>query len=363
MNSAKPATGHCMRREIAEQPAVIAATMEGRLEDGRVKMRPGELDAVRMRTINRVVLLGMGSSLNAGTLGALYVERLARQPAVAVDASEFVVNSRIIDAHTLTVCITQSGESSDTLNAMAAAREQGACVVAVVANERSSASRLADHVLLINSGREQAVPATKTVSSTAVTLLQLAAWLGDIRGELPAEQHTELVNNLNQLPAKFEAALNLNSGVEGVAERLAHGHRSLYLASGFQLPIAREGALKMKETAYRSAEAFAVGEFQHGIMALVEQESTIVAIANRDERLLKAVAAAKASGARAVMVAEQGDQSVAEVADEVLGLPRTLPLLAPIVALAPLQLLAYHTTVALGFNPDSPRNLVKTVVD
>ena len=306
----------------------------------------------------------MGTSLHAGMNGAAGLETLARIPSYAENASEFRYRNPVLDDKTLVVSVTQSGETADTLAAMEMARDRGSKMVTAVEAEGTQATRLANVTLPVRCGQEIGVAATKTMTATMVTLTLMAARIAALRGNLSEAQEGEIAESLTSLPALVGRALEREDAIKKIADDLTAYQHLLYLGRGAQFPMAMEGALKMKEIAYIHAEGYAAGEMKHGVNALISPEMPTIAIAPHDsmfEKMVSNVNEVKSRGGRVIVVTTDGDDVMESIADDVLYVPQTHPLLQPILNVIPMQMLAYHTSVALGMDPDKPRNLAKTV--
>jgi glucosamine--fructose-6-phosphate aminotransferase (isomerizing) len=355
-----------MSKEIAEQPDAIQGAMRGRaaFTKGTLSLPEFSLAQGQIKAIDRVVLTGMGTSLHAGMFGALVIESLARIPATAENSSELRYRNPLIGPNTLVIAVTQSGETADTLAAMEHARNAGAPQAVVLELEGSQATRVADFTLPIRAGQEIGVASTKTMTASMTTLLQLAVVLAETRGVIGGEQVRNIVGSMAELPSLIATTLSLNGQISELADRLSKFEDLLYLGRGAQLPIALEGALKMKELAYIHAEGYPAGEMKHGVNALLGPDiATVVATPRNDlyEKMLSNISEVKARGGEVAAIATEGDDTVERLADHVIRVPDCPELLQPFITLVPMQLLAYRTALALGRDPDKPRNLAKTV--
>ena len=353
-----------MLKEIHEQPAALQATLAGRLDaDGSVDLSELGLD---LSGIERIVIVACGTAYHAGMLGKNALERLARVPVEVAVASEYRYGDPIGDEGTLVIAISQSGETTDTLAAIEAARGFGARVLAVTNTQGSLITREVDAVLLTKAGPEVGVAATKTFLTQVAALYLLALSVAGTRGVLPDEDLKEIGRALRRSPEKVE------EGIELLGERLmseavgvfAGARCALFLGRGQSFPVALEGALKLKEISYLPAEGYPAGEMKHGPIALVDEQCPVVAILGEGtlrEKTLSNVEETVARGARVIAVANQGDAAAARIAQSVLPVPNMPEVLSPLVAAIPLQFLAYHVAKARGLNVDKPRNLAKSV--
>jgi glucosamine--fructose-6-phosphate aminotransferase (isomerizing) len=284
---------------------------------------------------------------------------------VEVDiASEFRYRDPIADRHSVVLAISQSGETADTLAAMEEARKKGAVLWSIVNAIGSQAMRIADGYISMQTGPEIGVASTKAFTAPLVDLYMLALLLADLRGQLDDRNRKRLVNDLRLVPDLVGQCLDRESQVETVAQALKETSHCLYLGRGINMPIAYEGALKLKEISYIHAEGYPAGEMKHGPIALIDQDMPVVVLAPRDpwyEKMLSQVEQAKARGGTLVVVATDGDTLIPPLADHVLWVPQSPWMLSPIVTVIPLQLLAYHIAALRGLDVDQPRNLAKSV--
>lgn len=365
-HAAKGRFPHFMAKEIAEQPDSVTAAMRQRVDlaEGTIELPEFDLTPEQAQHINRAVFIGMGTSLHAGMHGSSAVEELARIPSYAENASEFRYRNPVLDDRTLVVSVTQSGETADTLAAMELARDLGSHLVTAVEAEGTQATRLAHVTLPVRCGQEIGVAATKTMIATMVTLTLMAARLAKLRGNLSVEHENEIAKALSSLPSLVGTALERVEPIKKIAQDLTAYNHLLYLGRGAQFPVAMEGALKMKEIAYIHAEGYAAGEMKHGVNALISEQMPTIAFAPRDgmfDKMVSNVNEVKSRGGRVIVVTTDDDTVMESIADDVLYVPKTHSLLQPILNIIPMQMLAYHTSVALGIDPDKPRNLAKTV--
>ena len=355
-----------MLKEIHEQPDAVAETITDRLPtlDG-VDLSDVELDDDFLRGVERIVIVACGTSYHSGLIGRYAIERWARVPVEMDIASEYRYREPVQRPNDLVIGITQSGETADTLAAMRLAREGGSKVLAITNVMGSQATRDADAVLFTRSGIEVSVAATKTFVSQVAAMYLLGLRLAELRGTLPPERIAELVAELKSLPSKLqEAIVNSDQQVRAIAEAQKDQRFFMYIGRHIGLAVCLEGALKLKEIAYIPADAYAAGEMKHGPIALLDESTPVVAVATDSpvvEKMLSNMEEVRARGADVIAIATEGSESVAEAADQTLFVPRTDWILQPIVAVVPLQLLAYHVAREKGLNVDQPRNLAKTV--
>jgi len=355
-----------MLKEIHEQADAVAETITDRLPGTEgVDLSDVELSDELLRDVGRIVIVACGTSYHAGLVGRYAIEEWARVPVEMDIASEYRYRNPVVGKKDLVIGITQSGETADTLAAMRLAREAGATVLAVTNIMGSQATRDADAVLYTRAGLEIGVAATKTFVAQVAAMYLLGLRLAELRGTLSAERLAELVAEMKALPSKMEETLAATEEpMRAIAA--AHGKEEffLYLGRHIGLPICLEGALKLKEISYIPTDAYAAGEMKHGPIALLDESTPVVCIATASpvlDKVLSNVEEVRARGAQTIAVATAGDERVAEVADETVEVAASDWILQPILAVLPLQLLAYEIARGRGLNVDQPRNLAKTV--
>jgi glutamine---fructose-6-phosphate transaminase (isomerizing) len=354
-----------MLKEIHEQPAAVAETVLDRLAADTVELGRIGISDEQLAGLRRVLIVACGTSYHAGVVARYAIEDWSGVP-VGVDiASEFRYRKPLFDERDLVIGITQSGETADTLAAMRLARSSGARVLAVTNVMGSQATRDADGVLFTRAGLEIGVAATKTFTAQVAAIYLFGLKLAEARAALGPERTATLVAEMRAIPDRLAELLERVPGrVDAVAEHWKGAGFCLFLGRHVGLPVALEGALKMKEISYIPTDAYAAGEMKHGPIALLDERTPVVAVATHSpvlDKMLSNIAEVRARGAHVVAVATEGDHQVAEHAEEVLYVPSTDWLLQPIVAVVPLQLLAYRIARVRGLNVDQPRNLAKTV--
>jgi glucosamine--fructose-6-phosphate aminotransferase (isomerizing) len=361
---------HFMLKEIFEQPWAIRETVLGRasVETGRVFLEEINLEEPELKAIDRVVVLACGTSWHAGLVGKFMIEQLAKLPVEVDYGSEYRYRDPIVDGRTLAVVITQSGETADTLAALREARKRGAKSVAICNVVGSMATRETNGTVYTHAGPEIGVASTKAFTSQLVALHLLALYLAQARATMSPDQVRPQLEALTHLPLLMEEALKTDPQVEEIAKRFYQCRDFLYLGRGIQYPIALEGALKLKEISYIHAEGYPAGEMKHGPIALIDEHMPVVAVASHDgvfEKMLGNIQEAKARGGSVIALTTRGDDRLDAVLDPVkdsrIPLPAAHPLVAPVLAVVPLQLLAYHIAVRRGCDVDQPRNLAKSV--
>ena len=361
---------HFMLKEIFEQPTAVRETILGRVsrDTGLVHLDEVSLTDDDFRAINKVQLIACGTSWHAGLVGKFLIEQLAKVTAEVDYGSEFRYRSPIVDEKTLTVIITQSGETADTLAALRESKQHGSKSIAICNVVGSMATREADGTIYTHAGPEIGVASTKAFTCQLVALHLLAMYIGQVRGTLNEEDRRKHIAGLTRLPKQLEEILKLSKQVDDLAGRFQNRSDFLYLGRGINYPIALEGALKLKEISYIHAEGYPAGEMKHGPIALIDEKMPIVAIAPADavyEKMLGNIQEAKARGGAVIAVTTAGDDTLWRLldgnTDSIISIPAMPPELTPIGIVLPLQLLAYHIAVRRGCDVDQPRNLAKSV--
>jgi glucosamine--fructose-6-phosphate aminotransferase (isomerizing) len=361
----KDGFAHFTLKEIYEQPHAIQEALRSRVDPaGRISLP--ELDAIedKLRRVERVYVVGCGTAHYAGEVGAHLIQEWAGLPAVAQIGSEMRYSPPPIDDRTLVISVSQSGETADTLAPQKLAVEGGATVVVVTNVVGSAITREADAVCYLQAGPEVAVASTKAFVTQVVVLQMIALHLARLRGTLSARQLRSYGLALRELPAQAAETLKLAPQVKKLARRWSAVRDVMFIGRALGYPIAMEGALKLKELSYVHAEGYAAGELKHGPIALLDPNTPLVALATRGatyDKVVSNIAEVRAREAPVVVVATEGDEEIARYAQDVLYVPETLEAMAPVIAILPLQLLAYEVAVARGADVDQPRNLAKSV--
>ena len=357
---------HYMLKEIAAQPKVAANALRGRVDfdKGEVYLDELPLSESQIRELNRVVLIGCGTSLHAAMVGRYFMEDLAGITAEVDSGSEFRYRNFHIDERTLVVSVGQSGETADTLAAMTAVRERGGRLITVCNVEGSQASRIAQGTLYLRSGPEIGVASTKTFVSSLTVLCLLAAHIGRVRGTIDSSRSEKIVAELASLPNLIGEILGSQSDYQKLAKKYYKYDDFLYLGRGITYPIAIEGALKLKEISYIHAEAYSAGEMKHGPIALIDPNMPVVAVAPEGPlygKMISNIKEVKARDGVVIAIATEGDWDLPSQVDETIYIPHCSEMLLPMLTVVPLQLLAYHIAVRRGCDVDQPRNLAKSV--
>jgi glucosamine--fructose-6-phosphate aminotransferase (isomerizing) len=359
-----------MAKEISEEPESIEQTVLGRVVDGVVvldEIAPGVDDDV-VRGVTRIVLLGAGTAAYSGMLGKYAIEKWAAVPVEVELSHEFRYRDPVLDAGTLVVSISQSGETMDTLMAVKYARERGARTLSICNTQGATIARESDAVLYTRAGPEVAVASTKAFTAQVVALYLLGLHFARVRGSLGDAEITALVDELRALPGKLRTVLRTHAEVRELARSMSDTRSVLFLGRHVGYPVALEGALKLKELAYIHAEGFAAGELKHGPIALIEpgQRVFVVVPSPRDRsslhpKVVSNIQEIRARGAHVLAIAEAGDVAVLPYAEDVLRIPLAGPMFEPLLAVAPLQMFAMELAAAKGLDVDQPRNLAKSV--
>ncbi|HEX6652814.1 MAG TPA: glutamine--fructose-6-phosphate transaminase (isomerizing), partial [Thermoleophilaceae bacterium] len=355
-----------MLKEIHEQADAVAETIAGRLGESGVELEDlGAIDDDYLRGVRRIVIVACGTSYHAGLVGRYAIEWWSRVPVEMDIASEFRYRNPVLDENDLVIGISQSGETADTLAAMRLARERGSKVLAVTNIQGSQATRDSDGVLFTRAGLEIGVAATKTFVAQVAAMYLFALKMAQLRGTLEPDVVERLSTELRAMPHSIATLVEgTDEHVRRIAEHWKDAGFFLYLGRHVGLSICLEGALKLKEVSYIPTDAYAAGEMKHGPIALLDERTPVVCVATDSpvlDKVLSNIAEVRARGAHVIAVATEGSGQVAEHAEEVVEVPRTDWLLQPLLAVIPLQLLAYYIARARGLNVDQPRNLAKTV--
>lgn len=357
---------HFMQKEIHEQVRSLTDTLAGRVDfdNGKVFLDTLNLDTDKALSIKKIVITACGTASHAGMVGKILIERIARIPTEVSIASEFRYSEPIVDQDTIVLAISQSGETADTLAAMEEGRKRGATLWSIVNALGSQAMRIADGFISMQTGPEIGVASTKAFTAPLVDLYMLAVLLADLRGTISTEKRKQLVAELRLVPDLVGKCLDREEQVELAARELKYIRNAIYLGRGINMPIAYEGALKLKEISYIHAEGYPAGEMKHGPIALIDREMPVIALVTKDpwyEKMISQVEQAKSRGGNVIAVATDGDDKISNLADKVLWVPETPWMLNSIVTVIPLQMLAYHIAVLKGLDVDQPRNLAKSV--
>lgn len=357
---------HFMQKEIHEQVRSLSDTLSGRVDfqDYRIILPGLNLNKEKAQKIKKIFITACGTAAYAGMVGKYLIEHIARIPVEVMVASEFRYCDPILDDGTVVLAISQSGETADTLAAMEEARKKGATLWSIVNAIGSQAIRMADGYISMQVGPEIGVASTKAFTAPILDLYMIAVYLADLRGTIDRDRRLELVKDLLTVPSLVEKALENERAVKQIANRYKDIKGALYIGRGVNMPIAYEGALKLKEISYIHAEGYPAGEMKHGPIALVDKDLPVVVIATQDpwyDKVISQIEQAKARSGKVLAVATEGDELIPTIADEIFWIPKTPWLLSPAVTIIPLQLFAYHIAAFHGLDIDQPRNLAKSV--
>ncbi|MBD9219074.1 MAG: glutamine--fructose-6-phosphate transaminase (isomerizing) [Clostridiales bacterium] len=358
---------HFMLKEIHEQPRIVRETILKRMPEDKnfvdlddIKLGKEELD-----NIDRIYIVACGTAYYAGLVGKYLIEKICRIPVVSDVASEFRYKDPILDERTLLIVVSQSGETADTLEALRIAKKHNARVLAIVNAVGSSIAREADDVFYILAGPEIAVASTKAYSAQVAAMYILTAHIALTLGKISDKEFEEIRDEMYQLPSKIEYILQKENEEKRLAAKYKDVHNVFYIGRGLDYMVSQEGSLKLKEIAYLHSEAYAAGELKHGPIAMIDDNSLVIAIATQNDIIEKTISNIKevrARGAKTIVITMEGNKMInSEVADDIFYIPKTLDILAPVLANIPNQLFAYYVALNLGTDIDKPRNLAKSV--
>ena len=358
-----------MLKEIAEQPKAVADTLLGRINrNGQLQLDDMRLGDDELREIDKVIIIACGTAYHAGMVAKYAIEHWTRIPVETELASEFRYRDPIVSPRTLVIAISQSGETMDTLMALRHARQQGARVLAICNTQGATIPRESDAALYTYAGPEIAVASTKAFLTQIVATYLVALYLAQVRGHMFGDEIRAIVDDLADMPNKVDLVLDTTEGVRELAREFAEATSVLFIGRHVGYPVALEGALKLKELAYMHAEGFAAGELKHGPIALIEQGVPVVVIAPSPrgrsvihEKIVSNIQEVRARGAVTIVIAEEGDETVADYADHIVRVPQTPTLMQPLVSTVPLQVFACEMATVKGHDVDQPRNLAKSV--
>ncbi len=357
---------HYMLKEIFEQPRSIEDTFRGRIHPDTNEIRLGGLHAVKEQLVNakRIVVIACGTSWHAGLVGEYLIEDMARIPVEVEYASEFRYRNPMIGPDDVVLAISQSGETADTLAAIQLAREAGALVLGICNVAGSSISRETHAGVYTHAGTEIGVASTKAFTAQVTVITMIAMMIGKEKGLLSEDRFAKLISELNNIPGKIEKILEQNEEFRRIAEIYKDATNVLYLGRGVSFPVALEGALKLKEISYIHAEGYPAAEMKHGPIALIDEKMPVVFIATRDSsynKIVSNIQEVKARNGVVIAIVTEGDTAIKEMADHVIEIPETDPVLVSLPSVVPLQLIAYHIALMRGCDVDQPRNLAKSV--
>ncbi|EPY2271932.1 glutamine--fructose-6-phosphate transaminase (isomerizing) [Clostridium sporogenes] len=356
---------HFMIKEINEQPNGIKETLVRRLdEDGKIRLDDIKLTKEDLDEINKIYIVACGTAYNAGITGRYAIERFAKIAVETDVASEFRYRNPFIDDKTLIIVVSQSGETADTLAVVREGKEKGARVLAITNVVGSSIAREADDVFYTWAGPEVAVASTKAYTTQLVALYMIALDMGIKRGTITEEFYNDIINELKLIPEKVQKILDQHDEIKEIAKEIKDNEHAFYIGRGLDYNLSLEGSLKIKEISYMHAEAFAAGELKHGTIALIEENTPVVATMTQTDLFEKSISnikEVKSRGAHVIAITQEGNKEAEQVGDRVIYIPRTNDILQSIIAVVPHQLLAYYVAILKDRDVDKPRNLAKSV--
>ena len=354
-----------MLKEINEQPEGVKNTLERRIdENGNIVLDGIHLTKEDLDNINRIYIVACGTAYHAGLLGKNALEKYLKVPVITDIASEFRYSDNFVDEHSLVILVSQSGETADTLAVLRDSKAKGAKILAITNVVGSSISREADEVFYTWAGPEIAVASTKAYTTQITSLYMIALNFALEKGTITREEYLETIEKMKELPEKIQSVLDNQDKIKETAERIVSKEHVFFLGRGVDYSLAMEGSLKLKEVSYIHSEAFAAGELKHGTIALIEEGTPVISIATQEnlfEKMVSNMQEVKARGAFVASIAQEHNRSVEKVSDEVIYIPNCDDMLVPIVAVVPMQLLAYYVSTMKGLDVDKPRNLAKSV--
>jgi glucosamine--fructose-6-phosphate aminotransferase (isomerizing) len=357
---------HFMLKEIFEQPRSIMDSFRGRihLPDARITMAGIDMFEDKIKNLDRIVIIGCGTSWHAGLVGEYLFEDIARIPCEVEYASEFRYRNPVVRESDFVIAISQSGETADTLAALELAKKKGATIFGICNVVGASIPRFTDAGAYTHAGPEIGVASTKAFTAQVTALILMALSMAQKKGTITSTRLHELLSEIETIPGKIEQVLKTDAQIQVIAEELKDSRNALYLGRGYGFPIALEGALKLKEISYIHAEGYPAAEMKHGPIALIDEEMPVIVIATQHsnyEKVISNIQEVKARKGRVIAIATEGDTHVKTMADHVIYIPNCEEALLPLIATIPLQLLSYHIAVKRGCNVDQPRNLAKSV--
>ena len=355
---------HFMMKEINEQPRAFEQTVMSRIKNGQIVFDDLKLDAKTLNDINRITIVACGSAYHAGVVGKYVFEEMLRIPCDVDLASEYRYRNPITDSHTLTIIVSQSGETADTLAALNEAKRRGSHTLAIVNVVGSSIAKAADDVIYTWAGPEIAVATTKGYTTQLAVFYMFAIWAARLKGSMPSEEIDKIQNDLLRLPELISETLLLNDKIKGMAKHSVGEDSLFFIGRNIDYAVALEASLKLKEISYIHSEAYAAGELKHGTISLIEEGRTVIALACQEaffDKLVSNIKEVHARGAYVIACANEDDTAINEVCEESILVPRVHPLLTASIEVVPFQLYAYYVALYRGCDIDKPRNLAKSV--
>ncbi|HBF5908010.1 glutamine--fructose-6-phosphate transaminase (isomerizing) [Clostridioides difficile] len=354
-----------MSKEIHEQPTGVRETLERRLDDnGNIVLDSINISKEDLEKINKVYIVACGTAYNAGLLGKYAIEKFVNIPVITDIASEFRYSDPFVDENSLVILVSQSGETADTLAVLRDSKAKGARILSITNVVGSSIARESDDVFYTWAGPEVAVASTKAYTTQITSLYMIALDFAIKKGTITREFYDNMISKMKEIPSKIQEILDNEEYIKEVAKTVVSSEHAFYLGRGIDYSLAMEGSLKLKEISYIHAEAFAAGELKHGTIALIEKGTPVIAIATQEklfEKMVSNMEEVRARGAYVVAIAQSHNKDVEKAADKIIYIPNSDDILSPILAVVPMQLLAYHVSVLRGCDVDKPRNLAKSV--
>ncbi|MFL2577899.1 MAG: glutamine--fructose-6-phosphate transaminase (isomerizing) [Flavobacteriaceae bacterium] len=357
---------HFMLKEIHEQPKAIKDTLRGRLlvDQGKIQINSINEYKEKFQKANRIIIVACGTSWHAGLVGEYLLEHFVRTIVEVEYASEFRYRDPIIQKNDIVVCISQSGETADTLAALKIAKEKGAFIYGICNVVGSSISRATHSGMYTHAGPEIGVASTKAFTSQITVLILLALKLAELKNTIDPETSKAYQKELSEIPSLIEAVIKNNSTIKTIAEKYADSTNCIYMGRGYNFPVALEGALKLKEISYIHAEGYPAAEMKHGPIALIDKNMPVVVIATKKtnyDKIVSNIQEIKSREGKIIAIVSEGDKTIAKLANDVIEIPDVSEFFTPIIAAIPLQLLSYYIAIIRGCNVDQPRNLAKSV--
>jgi len=357
---------HFMLKEIHDQPKAVRDTMSQRITSGKKAISFEELgwDAAYLNSFNKIYIVACGTAYNAGLIGKYVIENIANIRVRVDIASEFRYNKQFINEKTLVILVSQSGETADTLAAQKLAKTKGCRILSITNVVGSSIARNSDDVFYTLAGPEIAVASTKAYTTMLAAFYMIGVELAKLKKEISIEEYHEIVERLKKLPQKVEDTLKIEDKCIEIAEKIKNAKSAFYIGRGLDDSVGKEGALKLKEISYIYTESFAAGELKHGTIALIEENTPVIAVLTQDkllEKTMSNIQEVKARGAYTIIITDKDSKDMASYADEIIVVPKVYDLFSSILAVIPAQFIAYHTSIKKGNDVDKPRNLAKSV--
>ena len=357
---------HFMLKEIHEQPDVVRNVLAGKLRavDENIILNEVTLDKDKLKTLNRIQVVACGTSLHAAMIGKYIIEELCDVPVDVEPSSEYIYRKTVGDKNTLVIGVSQSGETADTITAVRQAKNRGSHILIITNRPDSTMAREADSLIPVNAGIEVSVAATKSYIAQVISFYLLAIYIAEIKGITPSSELAAIKREMILLPQKLEKVLSHKESIQVCARRFANSKDFIFIARGINFPTALEGALKLKEISYINATGYTAGELKHGPIAMLDETMPVLAILIKGkvyDKILSNAEEAKARNARMIALTNSNDEKLKDLFESIIELPEVSEMLSPVLAIVPLQLLAYYIAEFLGKDVDQPRNLAKSV--